>query len=197
VDLTTIVVIGALALLLGWGLVAYNALVRRRNEIGNAFAQIDVQLKRRHDLVPNLVETARRYLQHEQSTLEAVTAARAGARQAADAARRRPAEAAAIGALAGAEGLLDGLLSRLMAVVETYPDLKADATMRELAEELTHTENRIAFARQAFNDAVLDFNNAAQQAPANLVAGLFGFRPAAMLEATRSEAEREPVRVRF
>ncbi|MCB2022332.1 MAG: LemA family protein, partial [Burkholderiaceae bacterium] len=100
-------------------------------------------------------------------------------------------------ALGGAEGMLAGVLGRLMAVVEAYPELKADTTMRELSEELAHTENRIAFARQAFNDAVLDYNNAAQQAPANLVAGTFGFKPAAMLEATRNEAEREAVSVRF
>jgi LemA protein len=187
----------AVAALVVWAIVAYNGLVRRRNEIANAFAQIDVQFKRRHDLIPNLVETARRYLQHEQGTLEAVAAARAGADRAADAARRRPADAAAIGALGGAEGALAGVLGRLMAVVEAYPELKADATMRELSEELAHTENRIAFARQAFNDAVLDYNNTAQQAPANLVAGTFGFKAAAMLEATRSNAEREAVSVRF
>lgn len=185
------------ALFVVWAVVAYNGLVRRRNEIANAFAQIDVQFKRRHDLIPNLVETAKRYLQHEQGTLEAIAAARSGASRAADSARRGPADAAAIGALSSAEGTLAGVLGRLMAVVEAYPDLKADATMRELSEELAHTENRIAFARQAFNDAVLDYNNAAQQAPANLVAGTFGFKPAAMLEATRSEVEREAVNVRF
>jgi LemA protein len=192
-----ITAMAAIALLVAWTVIAFNALVRRRNEIGNAFAQIDVQLKRRYDLIPNLVETARKYLQHEQGTLEAVAAARNGASRAADAARRLPADAAAIGALAGAETALAGMLGRLMAVVEAYPDLKADATMRELSEELAHTENRIAFARQAFNDAVLDYNNAAQQAPANLVAALFGFRPAAMLESTQAEAERQPQRVRF
>lgn len=185
------------ALFVVWAVVAYNGLVRRRNEIANAFAQIDVQFKRRHDLIPNLVETAKRYLQHEQGTLEAIAAARSGASRAADSARRGPADAAAIGALSSAEGTLAGVLGRLMAVVEAYPELKADATMRELSEELAHTENRIAFARQAFNDAVLDYNNAAQQAPANLVAGTFGFKPAAMLEATRSEVEREAVNVRF
>jgi LemA protein len=196
-SLLQLALIALAAFVVTWAVFAYNALVRRRNEIANAFAQIDVQFKRRHDLVPNLVETARRYLQHEQGTLEAVAAARAGASRAADSARRGPADAGAIAALSGAEGALATVLGRLMAVVEAYPQLKADATMRELSEELTHTENRIAFARQAFNDAVLDFNNAAQQAPANLVAGLFGFRPAAMLEATRSEAEREAVRVSF
>ncbi len=184
-------------LVIAWAVIAFNALVRRRNEIGNAFAQIDVQLKRRYDLIPNLVETARKYLQHERGTLEAVAAARNGASRAADSARRLPADAATIGALAGAETALAGTLARLMAVVEAYPDLKADATMRELSEELAHTENRIAFARQAFNDAVLDYNNAAQQAPANLVAATFGFRPAAMLESTVSDAERQALRVRF
>ena len=193
----TLLLLAIAALVLLWAVFAYNALVRRRNEIANAFAQIDVQFKRRHDLVPNLVETARKYLQHEQGTLEAVAAARAGASRAGDAARRLPADAAAIGALSGAEGALGGLLARLMAVVEAYPDLKADATMRDLAEELAHTENRIAFARQAFNDAVLDYNNAAQQAPANAIAGLFNFSPAAMLEATQSDAERQAVRVSF
>jgi LemA protein len=187
----------AVALLAVWAVIAYNALVRRRNEIANAFAQIDVQFKRRYDLIPNLVETARKYLQHEQGTFEAVAAARAGASRAADSARRVPADAAAIGALSGAETTLSGVLGRLMAVAEAYPELKADATMRELSEELAHTENRIAFARQAFNDAVLDYNNASQQAPTNLVAALFGFKPAAMLEATQSEAERQAVRVQF
>jgi LemA protein len=187
----------AIAVVIAWAVVAFNALVRRRNEISNAFAQIDVQFKRRYDLIPNLVETARKYLQHEQGTLEAVATARAGASRAADSARRLPADATAIGALSGAETTLAGVLGRLMAVVEAYPELKADATMRDLSEELAHTENRIAFARQAFNDAVLDYNNASQQAPMNLVAKLFGFRPAAMLESTRSEAEREAVRVAF
>jgi len=189
--------IACLVILLAWAVIAFNALVRRRNEIGNAFAQIDVQLKRRYDLIPNLVETARKYLQHEQSTLEAVSSARSGASRAAEAARRLPADAAAIGALGSAEIALGGVLGRLMAVVEAYPALKADATMRDLSEELAHTENRIGFARQAFNDAVLDYNNASQQAPANIVAALFGFRPAAMLEATQTESEREAVRVRF
>jgi LemA protein len=193
----TLLLTGIAGIVLLWAVLAYNGLVRRRNEIANAFAQIDVQFKRRHDLVPNLVETARKYLQHESSTLEAVAAARSGASRAGDAARRGPADAAAIGALAGAEGALGSLLGRLMAVAEAYPELKADATMRDLSEELSHTENRIAFARQAFNDAVLDYNNAAQQAPANLVAGLFRFAPAAMLEATQSDAERQAVRVSF
>jgi LemA protein len=191
VTLVLLVVLGA------WALGAYNRLVARRNEIANAFAQIDVQLKRRHDLIPNLVETARKYVQHERETLEAVIAARNTARSAADAARARPSDGDRITALAGAESALGGVLGRLMAVVEAYPELKADATLRELSEELAHTENRVAFARQAFNDSVLDYNNAAQQAPANLIAGVFGFKAAAPLQATANESERAPVKVQF
>jgi LemA protein len=194
---TGIVTLMLLVVLAAWALGAYNRLVARRNEIANAYSQIDVQLKRRHDLIPNLVETARKYVQHERDTLEAVIAARNTARSAADAARAKPADGARITALAGAESALGGVLGRLMAVVEAYPELKADATLRELSEELTHTENRIAFARQAFNDAVLDYNNAAQQAPANLVAGLFGFKAAAPLQSTANEVERAPVKVQF
>jgi LemA protein len=191
-QIVTWVVLVTLAL---WMLAAYNRLVRNRIEIANAFAQIDVQLKRRYDLIPNLVDVARKYVQHERDTLEAVIAARNGAKSAGDAARAKPADAGRIGALAGAEGALAGAMKQLAVVVEAYPALKADATLRELSEELGHTENRIAFARQAFNDSVLDYNNAAEQVPTNLVAGLFGFKPAAMLEATTSDAERSAVRV--
>ena len=190
-------VTAALALVLVWAVAAYNRLVRRRNEIGNALAQIDVQLKRRYDLIPNLVETARKYVQHERETLEAVIAARHGAQAAAGALRQQPLDATRVGALAAAEGVLGGALGRLMAVVESYPELKADRTLRELSEELAHTENRVAFSRQAYNDTVLDFNNAAQQFPANLVARLFGFGAAAMLEATAGAAERAAPRVSF
>jgi LemA protein len=191
-QIVTWVVLVTLAL---WMLAAYNRLVRHRNEIGNAFAQIDVQMKRRFDLIPNLVDVARKYVQHERDTLEAVIAARNTASSAGDAARAKPADAARIGALHSAEGNLAGLMKQLAVVVEAYPELKADATLRELSEELGHTENRIAFARQAFNDSVLEYNNAAQQAPTNIVAGVFGFKPAAMLEATANEAERSAVRV--
>ena len=190
-----IVTWAVLATLALWMLAAYNRLVRNRNEIGNAFAQIDVQLKRRYDLIPNLVDVARKYVQHERETLEAVIAARNTAKSASDAARSKPADAERIGALGGAEGALAGMMKQLAVVVEAYPELQADATLRELSEELGHTENRIAFARQAFNDAVLDYNNAAQQAPTNVVATLFGFKAAAMLEATASAAERGAVRV--
>lgn len=192
-----IVALAVAALAVFWAIGAYNRLVRLRNAIANAYAQIDVQLKRRHDLIPNIVEVARRYLQHEQETLERVSAARGQARAAADIARSQPTAAGALGSLALAEGVLDGAMSKLMAVVEAYPDLKADAQMRELSEELTSTENKVAFARQLFNDAVLDYNNAAQQVPTNIVAAIGGFHQAAMLQATQSPAEREPVRVAF
>jgi len=191
VTLAILVVIGIFAATL------YNRLVTLRNGIGNAFAQIDVQLKRRYDLIPNLVETARKYLQHERETLEAVTSARNAAFGAAGQARQNPAAAAPMAALGSAEGLLGGALARLMVVAEAYPELKADQTMRELSEELSSTENRVGFARQAYNDAVLDYNNATAQFPANLLAGLFGFQGAAMLQSTQSAAEREAPKVRF
>lgn len=186
-----------LALVAIAGIVTYNRLVRLRNAIANAFAQIDVQLKRRYDLIPNLVETARKYMQHERETLEAVTAARNQALAAAGLARQAPASAAPVVALGAAEGVLGGALGRLMAVAESYPQLKADQTMRELSEELTSTENRVGFARQAYNDTVLDFNNGAGQFPASLVAGLFGFGQAAMLQSTQSAEERQAPQVRF
>jgi len=191
-QVVTWVVLVTLAL---WMLAAYNRLVRSRNEIANAFAQIDVQLKRRYDLIPNLVDVARKYVQHERDTLEAVIAARNTAKSAGDAARAKPADAERIAALGSAEGALAGVMRQLAVVVEAYPELKADATLRELSEELGHTENRVAFARQAFNDSVLDYNNAAQQVPTNIVASLFSFKPAAMLAATANEAERSAVKV--
>jgi LemA protein len=194
---TQIVSIVFLAVFGFWAVGAYNRLVRLRNAIGNAFAQIDVQLKRRYDLIPNLVETAKKYLQHERETLEAVTAARNQARAAADVARGRPTDAGAMKSLGLAEQVLTGAMGRLMALVEAYPELKADQTLRELSEELTSTENKVAFSRQLFNDATLDYNNAAQQFPTSLLAGLFGFREAAMLQATTTEAERAAVKVQF
>ena len=189
--------LGLLALVLLWAIAAYNRLVQLRNRIANAFGQIDVQLKRRHDLVPNLVEVARGYLQHEAATLEAVIQARSQAQSAAKAARGAPGSADALGALAVAEGALGGSLGRLMVVAEAYPELKADATMQSLSEELTSTENRLGFARQAYNDEVLDFNNDAAQFPTLIVARLLGFALAPMLEATRSEAERVAPKVQF
>lgn len=188
-------VVGVLVLF--WAVGAYNRLVRLKNAIANAFGQIDVQLKRRYDLIPNLVEVARKYLAHEAQTLEAVIAARNHARSAEQAAAAAPLNIGAIGALAGAEQVLGGALGRLFAVAEAYPDLKADQTMRELSEELASTENRVGFARQAFNDHVLEFNDAAAQFPTLIVARAFGFLPQAMLESTQSEVERQPVKVAF
>jgi LemA protein len=186
-----------LALVLLVGIVIYNKLVRLRNGIGNAFAQIDVQLKRRYDLIPNLVETARKYLQHERETLEAVISARNHAQAAAGKVRGDVAGAGNIAALGAAEAALGGALGRLMVVVEAYPELKADRNMREFAEELTSTENRIGFARQAYNDSVLEFNDAALQFPASIVARLFAFHEAAMLQSTQSVAERSAPSVQF
>lgn len=180
-----------------WAVGAYNRLVRLRNGIANAFGQIDVQLKRRHDLIPNLVEVARKYLEHESQTLEAVIAARNQARSAEQAASGAPLNPALISTLSGAEQMLGGALGRLMAVVEDYPELKADQNMRELSEELSSTENRIGFARQAYNDQANDFNDAAQQFPTLIVARLFNFQPQSMLESTTSEAERQPVKIQF
>jgi LemA protein len=172
----------------------YNRLVVKRNAYRNAYSQIDVQLKRRHDLVPNLVETAKGYLGHERATLEAVIAARGGARTAALRGAGRPGDPAAMQQLSAAEGALSGALSRLVAVAEAYPDLKADATMAGLTEELTSTENRIGFARQAFNDAVMDYNNARETYPGALLAASF---PAAEPLAAAAPEERAPVRVSF
>ncbi len=180
-----------------WAVAVFNRLVQSKNRIENAFGQIDVQLKRRHDLVPNLVEVARKYLSHESSTLEAVIRARGRALIAADTARTQPLSFSAINGMQMAEQALGGSLGRLLALQEAYPDLKADKTMKSLSEELTSTENRVGFARQAYNDQVLDFNDAAAQFPALIVARVLGFRPVAMLQSTRSEAEREAPRVQL
>jgi LemA protein len=181
--------------LIFWSVGAYNRLVRLKNIIANAFGQIDVQLKRRYDLIPNLVEAAKKYLSHERETLEAVINARNQAKSASDAVRSRPANALAVTTLAVAEQALSSSLGQLFALNEAYPDLKADETIRELSEELTSTENKVAFARQAFNDAVLDYNDAQGQFPAALIAKLFSFTPSAMLQATESEQERKTVRI--
>ena len=192
---TQMISIAVLAVLVFWSVGAYNRLVRLKNVIANAFGQIDVQLKRRYDLIPNLVEAAKKYLSHERETLEAVITARNHAKSASDAARSRPANALAITTLAIAEQALGSSLGQLFALNEAYPELKADETIRELSEELTSTENKVTFARQAFNDAVLDYNNAQGQFPAVLVAKLFSFAPSAMLQATESAEERKTVRI--
>jgi LemA protein len=188
------VVLGLVALVaFGWmGL--YNGLVTKRNAFRNAFAQIDVQLQRRYELIPNLVETAKAYLKHERGTLEAVVAARNGAAAATRLAAAAPGDPGAMSGLAAAEGVLAGSLSRLLAVAEAYPDLKANGTMTQLMEELASTENRVAFARQAYNDAVMTYNNARETFPGSLIAG--SFAAAQALEAP-TPAAREPVRVAF
>lgn len=180
-----------------WGVAVYNRLRTFKNQVENAFAQIDVQLKRRHDLIPNLVEVARGYMQHEAQTLEAVTRARSAAVGAAEKARQAPGQPQAMGALMAAEQVLGSQMGRLMALTEAYPSLKADAQMRQLSEEITSTENRIGFARQAYNDQVLDFNNQAGQFPDLLVARLTGFFHLDMLASTQSEQERAVPQVKF
>lgn len=191
-----LVVIG-LGLLVGLWLVGlYNGLVTLRNRFKNAFAQIDVQLKRRYDLIPNLVETAKGYLKHERETLEAVIQARNIAATAASHAAANPADPAALKQLGGAETGLAGALSRLMVVSEAYPDLKANQNMLRLTEELTSTENKIAFARQAFNDAVMTYNTRRETFPTVIVAGALGFQPAELF-AVENPGERVAPRVQF
>ena len=170
-----LILVGLLALLALWGVGIYNGLVALRNASRNAFSQVDVQLKRRHDLIPNLVATAKGYMAHESGTLTAVVEARAKATQANVRLAANPADPAAMREVSQAEAGLSGALGRLMVVAEQYPQLKADVTMRNLMEELTSTENRIAFSRQAFNDAVLLYNNSREVFPRVLVANAFGF----------------------
>jgi len=189
--------IGIIVAAVLWLIAIYNRLVALRNRFKNAFAQIDVQLKRRYDLVPNLVETAKGYIKHERGTLEAVIAARSSAQSANQRAAADPADAEAMKRLAAAEAGLSGALGRLFALSEAYPDLKANQTMMQLSEELTSTENKIGFARQAYNDAVMSYNTAIESFPDNFVAGFGGFKEATLLESTESPEERKPVKVSF
>jgi LemA protein len=184
-----IVAIIIVVVVLGLVISIYNRLVTLYNRMRNAYAQIDVQLKRRYDLIPNLVETAKAYMQHERDTLEAVIAARNQAANANSVAAARPEDAAAIMAISGAESMLTGRLMRFFARVEAYPDLKANQTMLRLMEELSSTENRIAFARQAYNDAVMQYNTARETFPNMLVAGPFGYEPAKLF-VIETESER-------
>jgi LemA protein len=170
----------------------YNRLVSARNAFKNAFAQIDVQLTRRYDLIPNLVETAKGYIKHERETLEAVVRARTAAVAGLKAAAASPGDPAALQQLAGAENTLAGALGRLFAVAEAYPDLKANQNMMQLSEELTSTENKVAFARQAFNDAVMSYNTTREVFPNNFVANAFGFAPAELLEIESAEKRAVP-----
>jgi LemA protein len=194
-----LLVIVGLAVVVGlWGVGIYNGLVTARNAFKNAFAQIDVQLQRRFDLIPNLVETAKGYMSHERETLEAVIAARSAAQSGLSAAKANPGDPAAMAQLAAAQGQLNAGLGRLLAVAEAYPDLKANQNMMQLTEELTTTENKVAFARQAYNDSVMVFNNKREVFPSSLLAGVFNFGPAALLDIPADKAEvREAPKVQF
>jgi len=170
----------------------YNRLVSGRNAYKNAFAQIDVQLTRRHDLIPNLVETAKGYIKHERETLEAVITARNAAVTGLQRAAANPGDPNAVQQLAGAENVLNGALGRLFALAEAYPDLKANQNMMQLSEELTSTENKVAFARQSFNDSVMNYNNLREVSPNSIVAGMFAFWPAELLEIESPEKRAVP-----
>ena len=182
-----------------WAMGIYNGLVTARNAFKNAFAQIDVQLQRRFDLIPNLVETAKAYMGHERETLEAVIAARSAAQSGLAAAKANPGDPDAMAQLAAAQGQLNAGLGRLLAVAEAYPDLKANQNMMQLTEELTSTENKVAFARQAFNDAVMGYNNRREAFPGNLFAGMFGFAAATLLDipVDKRDQVREAPKVSF
>ena len=194
--MTLLVLVVVAAIGLFWGVGIYNGLITARNAFKNAFAQIDVQLTRRYDLIPNLVEVAKGYLKHERETLEAVVQARAAAVSGLAAAKANPGDPSAMAALGGAESGLAGALSRLMVVAEAYPDLKANQNMMQLTEELTSTENRIAFARPAYNDSVMAYNNRREVFPSSIIAGMFNFAAAALLEIT-DPAQRQAPKVSF
>ena len=188
----TLIVLGLVVLLGIWAVGIYNGLVTSRNGYKNAFAQIDVQLQRRHDLIPNIVETAKGYLKHERETLEAVIAARNSAQAGLNAAKANPGDPTAMQQLGAAENQLSATLGRLFALSEAYPDLKANQNMMQVTEELSSTENRVAFARQAFNDAVMSYNNRREVFPNNVLSGAFGFQPAALLEIEKPEQRAAP-----
>ena len=189
--------LGVIVVLAFWAMSIYNRLVQLRNRFKNAFAQIDVQLKRRYDLIPNLVETAKGYMKHERETLEAVIKARNQAVTAATAAGANPGNPAAMQGLSQAEGALTGMLGRLFALSEAYPDLKANQNMLSIQEELSSTENKVAFARQAFTDSVMEYNTKRESFPDTIFAGMFGFGAAELLQATESAEERKAPQVKF
>jgi LemA protein len=191
-----IIAVVIVVLLVAFLIAIFNKLVALRNRYKNAYAQIDVQLKRRYDLIPNLVETAKGYLQHEPNTLEAVISARNQAVTASQAAAANPGDPQAMKGLAGAEGALTGLLGRLFALAEAYPNLKANENMMQLSEELSSTENRVAFARQAYNDSVMTYNTARETFPNLLIAGPFGFGPAELF-LIEEKGQREAPKVSF
>ena len=180
-----------------FAIMVYNRLVTLRNRFKNAFSQIDVQLKRRYDLIPNLIEAAKGYLAHERQTLEAVVAARGTAVSAAQRAAGAPGDPAAMQGLASAEAGLTGALGRLLAVFEAYPDLKANQNVLQVQEELSSTENKISFARQGYNDSVMDYNTQRESFPDNIFAGMFAFGAAELLQATESAEERKAPKVSF
>ena len=191
-----LIFLAIIAAIVFWAISIYNRLINERNRVRNAFAQIDVQLTRRYDLIPNLVEAVKGYMKHERETLEGVIKARNAAVSALEAAKLDPANAAAIQELGASEGALGAVLGRLFALSEAYPDLKANENMLHFQEELTSTENKVAFARQAFNDAVMNYNNTAENFPNNIIAGTFGFELASFLE-IESEEKREVPEVSF
>ena len=197
--LTLLILLVIVAAVAFWGVGIYNGLVTARNAYKNAFAQIDVQLQRRFDLIPNLVEVASKYMAHERETLEAVIAARSAAQSGLSAAKANPGDPEAMATLAAAQGQLNAGLGRLLAVAEAYPDLKANQNMMQLTEELTSTENKVAFARQAFNDAVMGYNNRREAFPGNLFAGMFGFAAATLLDipVDKRDQVREAPKVSF
>jgi len=194
--MTTLVVLGIVALIVVWAVTMYNNLVNLRNRVSNGFSQIDVQLTRRYELIPNLVEAVKGYMAHEKNTLEAVINARNAAVSGLRNAAQNPSDPDAIKALAAAETTLGGALGRLFALAEAYPDLKANQNMMQFQEELASTENKVAFARQAFNDAVMGYNNACENFPSNLIARNFGFKNAEFLD-IGDEAKREAPKVSF
>ena len=197
--LSSLIVLAIVVGVVLWAMGLYNGLVTARNAFRNAFAQIDVQLQRRFDLIPNLVEVARKYMAHERETLEAVIAARAAAQSGLAAAKANPGDPGAMAELASAQGQLNAGLGRLLAVAEAYPELEANQNMMQLTEELTSTENKVAFARQAFNDAVMHYNNRREMFPNSILAGMFGFLPATLLEiaADKQAQVREVPKVQF
>jgi LemA protein len=194
--MSMIVLLVILVVLALWAIGIYNGLVAGRNGYKNAFAQIDVQLTRRYDLIPNLVETAKGYMKHERETLEAVIQARNSAVSGLSVAKSNPGDAAAMQQLAGADNALTQTLGRLFALSEAYPDLKANQNMMQLSEELTSTENKVAFARQAYNDSVMSYNNRREMFPGSIFANMFAFLPAELLK-IESEQKREVPKVQF
>ena len=187
-----LIFLAILAAIVFWAIGIYNRLINERNRVKNAFAQIDVQLTRRYDLIPNLVEAVKGYMKHERETLEAVISARNAASSSLDAAKQDPANAQAIKELGASEGALTSALGRLFALSEAYPDLKANQNMMQFQEELASTENKVAFARQAFNDSVLQYNNSAQNFPNSVIAGMFNFELASFLEIESEEVRQAP-----